>query len=175
MRGWGDGWGAPTPSPGQCRCRVPSTAPHPHLCGHALAVEGNAASKALTTRIRSGGWGGGGVQFWVRMQTPFRCWVYRTSTAMQVTAVTTRRAGRGFRVQENPNLQILAQNPVPLMSEQMTQGRQRLVMRNRGRWLLFPGGLAWRINKNAHLHPRGAACSNLDTQTGAKTFGAWPQ
>ena len=66
------------------------------------------------------------------------------------------RGGWGFRVEENPNLQIVArQNPCHFltMGEQSTRGWHKLLMRNSGRLLLLPGGFSWCIRQRSCLHP----------------------
>ena len=72
-----------------------------------------------------------------------------------------------FRVKEHPNLRILArQNPRPFlkMSGQVTRGWHKLLMRNRGRLLLFPGGLSRCMNQHSCPHP--SECRGNTTNEG---------
>ena len=65
----------------------------------------------------------------------------------QVYCTHQGKGGGGFYIQETVNLLILArQNPRHFLkiSEQITEGRQKLLMRNSGPLLLFPGGL-WMV------------------------------
>ena len=74
-----------------------------------------------------------------------------------------RRGWGAFRVYENPNLQILVRhNPYHFlkMSQQIMQGWQRLLMRNSGRLLSFPGELSECINQYSCLHPSECHTTN---------------
>ena len=67
------------------------------------------------------------------------------------------KGGGGFRVSENPNLQNLARQNLCHFSKKLSEpimwGWQKLLMRNSGRLLLFPGELSWCINQHSCLHP----------------------
>ena len=86
--------------------------------------------------------------------------VHRRSLALRAlcaTAMTYCGGGGGGLpcLEKSESTNSGAKNPCHFlkMSEQIMQGWQKLLIRNSGRLLLFPGGLSWCINQHSCLHP----------------------